>query len=79
MATERYSLDFISIGCNKQANCVSWGRNNTIAYAAGKFVALYNPVVRILFISLVLWSAKLFKIAEPQKPDGKHHFSRLPS
>lgn len=37
-------LSFISIGCNRIAGCSQWGKNNIFAYAAQKFVALYDPI-----------------------------------
>jgi len=42
-----YNLDFISIGCNRVTNGVDWGFNNLIAYAAHKFVAIFDPDVSI--------------------------------
>ena len=42
---EQAVLSFISIGCNKVANCAQWGTNGIVAYAAGNFVALYDVEV----------------------------------
>ena len=39
------ALSFISIGCNKVANCAHWGTNGIVAYGAGNFVALYDVEV----------------------------------
>jgi hypothetical protein len=39
------SLEFVSLGANRVAGCTDWGNNNLFAYAGGKFVALYDPIV----------------------------------
>lgn len=41
-----YSLDFVAIGANRQANSATWGSNGLVAYSAGKFVGIYDPLVR---------------------------------
>lgn len=41
-----YSLDFVSVGANRQANSSSWGLNGLVAYAGSKFVGIYDPIVR---------------------------------
>jgi elongator complex protein 2 len=41
-------LEFVSVGCNKVAHCVHWGRNNLVAFGANNFVAIYNPAVSII-------------------------------
>jgi elongator complex protein 2 len=38
------SLSFVSVGANRVAGCTDWGNNNLFAYAAGKFIALYDPI-----------------------------------
>eukprot|EP00761_Pharyngomonas_kirbyi_P001902 gb/GECH01001906.1/.p1 GENE.gb/GECH01001906.1/~~gb/GECH01001906.1/.p1 ORF type:complete len:809 (+),score=191.80 gb/GECH01001906.1/:1-2427(+) len=35
-------LRFLSIGCNRVANCAAWGINELYAFAAGSFVGLYD-------------------------------------
>ena len=42
-------LSFVSIGCNRLANCASWSSSGLIAYGAGSFVALYNMNVCFFF------------------------------
>lgn len=42
-----YSLEFVAVGANRQANCSSWGRNGLVAYSASKFVGIYDPLVCI--------------------------------
>lgn len=37
-----YSLDFVSLGCNKVASCADWGKDNIVAYGGGSFVGLYD-------------------------------------
>lgn len=45
----QYSLDFVAVGCNRQPTSVSWGKNNLIAFAGGRFVGIYDAKVRFLF------------------------------
>jgi len=43
MAEEaKVKLRYVSVGCNKLANCASWGSNGLLAYGASRFVALYS-------------------------------------
>lgn len=46
-ATSEYSLEFVSVGANRQANCSSWGNNGLVAYSGSKFVGIYDPLVRV--------------------------------
>jgi hypothetical protein len=48
--SKMYSLEFISIGCNRFTNCIDWGQNNLIAYGAHTFVAIYDPEVCTVFL-----------------------------
>lgn len=49
-----YSLDFVAIGANRQANCSSWGENGLVTYSASKFVGIYDPLVRIKMFFILL-------------------------
>eukprot|EP01027_Heterolobosea_sp_BB2_P000716 GEZU01001052.1.p1 GENE.GEZU01001052.1~~GEZU01001052.1.p1 ORF type:complete len:355 (-),score=49.58 GEZU01001052.1:95-1159(-) len=43
VTTSSASLSFVSIGCNRIANCATWGKNGLYAYCGNTFVALYSP------------------------------------
>ncbi|KAI9098667.1 WD40-repeat-containing domain protein [Phlyctochytrium arcticum] len=36
-------LDFVSVGCNRVSQATDWTDDSPLAYAAGRFVALYDP------------------------------------
>lgn len=38
----KYTLDFVTLGCNRVAGCVDWGNDNTVAFGGGNFVALFD-------------------------------------
>lgn len=44
-----YNTDFVSVGCNRVSNCATWGVNNLVAYAAHKFIGIYDPIVSHLY------------------------------
>lgn len=49
-----YNTDFVSVGCNRISNCASWGVNNFVAYAAHKFIGIYDPIVSLYALLMLI-------------------------
>lgn len=71
-----YSLEFVAVGANRQANCSSWGRNGLVAYAASKFVGIYDPLVRLHVTRHILLLALAEASALPQHSTSKVRTNR---
>lgn len=39
----KYSLEYLSIGCNKISGCSDWGKNGIFLYCGHRSIVLYKP------------------------------------
>ena len=56
-----YNADFVSVGCNRVSNCASWGLNNLVAFAASRFIGIYDPLVSAMRSFVILAKHSVFQ------------------